>query len=382
VIHQPFVAATPRPSRKKWQVFGKRCRARPSRIGDVLAMKTTTISRTRQDRRGSSRARPVISRAPGVKITNVLVPIDFSERALEAVEFALPLIKRFGADLHLVHVFEPDYPFASMAAMPLLVPELEVGKRVRRHLKSVAKKYSIELRQENTHACKGRPFEEICRLARDRGIDLIVAATRGNTGLKHLVLGSTAERIVRYSPCPVLVVHPLNLKEKAGGNGKMTKRELCFGKILVPIDFSDCSMEGLAYAKALAKQFGSKLVLLNSVALQYYIASDEYARYDLPLLMQQSEKESRNQMRDLIEKTDWDGIEVESSLQIGHAGQQICARAIENHADLIVTSTHGTTGFKHVLVGSTAEYVVRHASCPVLIVPSHERPVLTSRKKN
>ena len=344
-------------------------------------MKTTTISRVRQDRRGSSRARPVISRAPGVKITNVLVPIDFSKRSLEAVEFALPLIKRFGADLHLVHIFEPDYPFASMAAMPLIVPELEVGKRVRRHLKSVAKKYSIELRQENTHACKGRPFEEICRLARDRGIDLIVATTRGLTGLKHLALGSTAERIVRYSPCPVLVVHPLNLKEKAERNGKGTKRELGLGRILVPIDFSDCSMKGLAYARALAKQFGSKLVLLNSVALQYYVASDEYARYDLPLLMQQSEKESQNQMRDLIETTDWDGIEVESSLQIGHAGQQICARALEHKADVIVTSTHGTTGFKHILVGSTAEYVVRHASCPVLVVPSHERPELTSGKR-
>ena len=266
--------------------------------------------------------------------------------------------------------------------MPLIVPELEVGRRVRRHLKDVAKKYSIELRRENIHALKGRPFEEICRLARDRGIDLIVTSTRGNTGLKHLALGSTAERVVRYSPCPVLVVRPVDRKKKAGGNGKMTKRELSFGKILVPIDFSDCSMKGLAYAKALAKQFGSKLVLLNSVALQYYITSDEYARYDWPLLMQQAEKASRNQMRNLIEKTDWDGIEVESSLQIGHAGQQICARAIDHHADLIVTSTHGTTGFKHILVGSTAEYVVRHASCPVLVVPSHERPVLNSTKKN
>ena len=197
--------------------------------------------------------------------------------SLEAIEFALPLLKQFGADLHLVHVFAPDYPLASMAAMPLIVPELEVGKRVRRHLKDVAKKYSVELRRENIHAIKGRSFEEICRLARDSGIDLIVTSTRGLTGLKHLALGSTAERVVRYSPCPVLVVRPVDRKKKAGGNGKMTKRELSFGKILVPIDFSDCSMKGLAYAKALAKQFGSKLVLLNSVALQYYVTSDEYA---------------------------------------------------------------------------------------------------------
>jgi nucleotide-binding universal stress UspA family protein len=306
----------------------------------------------------------------------VLAPIDFSQRSLEAIECALPLLKQLGAELHLLHVFEQDYPLSSMMALPLVVPELEVGRRVRRHLKDVANKHSVPLRRENIHAVKGRPFEQICRLARERHIDLIVTSTRGNTGLKHLLLGSTAERVVRYSPCPVLIVRP------AGDNGKMIKRALSFGKILVPIDFSDCSMKGLEYAKALAKQFGSTLVLLNSVALQYFITSDEYARYDLPLLMQQAEKASRNQMRDLIAQTDWDGVEVESSLQIGHAGQQICARAIEHHADVIVTSTHGTTGFKHILVGSTAEYVVRHASCPLLVVPSHKRPALTSEKEN
>jgi nucleotide-binding universal stress UspA family protein len=285
----------------------------------------------------------------------------------------LPLIKRFGADLHLVHVFELDYPLSSMVAMPLIVPELGVGKRVRRHLKDVARNYSMELHRENIHAVRGRPFEEICRLARALGIDLIVTSTRGNTGLKHLALGSTAERVVRYSPCPVLVVRPVDRKKKAGGNGRMTMHELSFGKILVPIDFSECSMKGLEYAKALAKQFESRLVLLNSVALQYYVASDLYMRYDSSFLMQQAEKAAQEQMRDLVQKTNWDGIQVEQSLEIGHAGQQICARAQDHGADVIVTSTHGTTGLKHILLGSTAEYVVRHASCPVLVVPSHER---------
>jgi nucleotide-binding universal stress UspA family protein len=344
-------------------------------------MKTVTASTRRSAPRPPARVGKKRAEDHTVQIQNVLVPIDFSPASLEAVELALPLLKQFGADLHLVHVFAPDYPLASMAAMPLIVPEIEVTKRVRRHLHDVAKKYSIELRRENIHALRGRAFEEVCRLARERSVDLIITSTRGLTGLKHLALGSTAERIVRYSPCPVLVVRSVEREKAGAGRGKTTRRELKFGRILIPIDFSECSMKGLAYAKALAKQFGSKLVLLNSVALQYYFTSDEYARYDWPLLMQQAEKSSRSQMRDLIEKTDWEGIEVESSLQIGHAGQQICARAIENHADLIVTSTHGTTGFKHVLVGSTAEYIVRHASCPVLIVPSHERPVLTSGKR-
>lgn len=139
-------------------------------------------------------------------------------------------------------------------------------------------------------------------------------------------------------------------------------------------------MKGLDYAKALAKQFGSTLVLLHSVHLEYYVASDEYARYDLPMLMQQVEKTAKKQMRDLVQRTDWEGIKVETSLEVGHAGEQICDRAQDRHADLIVTSTHGMTGLKHILLGSTAEYVVRHAHCPVLVVPSRERPVIASSK--
>jgi nucleotide-binding universal stress UspA family protein len=342
-------------------------------------MKKATIAKRLSSPRKYTLPETVTSK--DLQIRNVLVPIDFSASSLEAIEYALPLIKRFDADLHLVHVFEPDYPLSSMVAMPLIVPEFEVGPRVRRDLKDVANKYSVQQRRENMHAIKGRPVEEICRLARDHGIDLIVMSTRGNTGLKHLVLGSTAERVVRYSPCPVLVVRPVNPKKKGGGKKRMTMRELSFRKIFVPMDFSECSMRGLSYAKALAKQFGSKLVLLNSVAFQYYVASDEYARYDWPLLMQEAEKAAREQIRDLVGKTDWEGIEVEPSLQIGHAGDQICARAGDHGADLIVTSTHGTTGFKHILLGSTAEYVVRHASCPVLVVPSHERPAVASSPK-
>jgi nucleotide-binding universal stress UspA family protein len=302
-----------------------------------------------------------------LQMRNVLVAIDFSAPSLEAIEAALPLIKHFGADLHLVHVFEPEYPLSSMAAIPLVVPELAVGQRARQRLRDLAKDYSVPLSRENIHAIKGRPFEEICRLAQELDIDLIVIATRGNTGLKHLVLGSTAERVVRYSPCPVLVVRGSDSKKKP------TRQLATFRKILVPVDFSDCSMKGIRYAKELAREFKAKLILLHSTALQYYVASDEYARYDLPLLLEQIDEAAKQQMRDLVQQTNWNRVEVETSIQIGHAGQQICAEAGDRKADLIAISTHGRTGFEHVLLGSAAEYVVRHASCPVLVVPSRER---------
>ena len=295
-----------------------------------------------------------------LQIQNILVPLDFSAPSLRALEFALPLIKHFGADLHLVHVFATDHPFSGLVGMPFVLPELEITRSIHKQLKDVAQKYSIAIRPDNLHAIKGQGFEEICRLGRDTGIDLIVLATRGNTGLKHLALGSTAERVVRYSSCPVLVMHGTKPAGVVPG----------FHKILVPVDFSECSTQGLAYAKAFAKHFKSKITLLNSVHFPYYVASDEYGRFDLPRLTQDAEIFARDQMRDLFEKTDWHGLEVETSLQSGHPGQQICEHARDSDVDLIVISTHGSTGLTHLLLGSVAEYVVRHAHCLVLVVPA------------
>lgn len=313
---------------------------------------------------GSGRMRPT----GRINIRRVLVPIDFSPASNEALAFVIPLLKKLGAELHLVHVFVPDYPLSSMMALPLIVPELEVGRQVKGHLKDVAKKHAIDLRRENIHAVKGRPFEEICRLARELEIDLIVTATHGRTGFKHLALGSVAERVVRHAECPVLVVRPKSVP------GRL--RKPTFKKILVPVDFSACSAKGLVYAKAIAQEFGSRLMLVNSVDLHYYNTNPEYVLYDFPPLLAASEKAARDQMGELVARCERDGVAVEHSLENGHAGEQICLRAQDPGVELIITSTHGRTGLKHVLLGSTAEYVVRHAPCPVLVVPSHERPRL------
>jgi nucleotide-binding universal stress UspA family protein len=309
--------------------------------------------------------------AGALKIKNVLVPLDFSPASHAAIPFALPLLKRFGANLHLVHVRPVDSPISGLGVLPMVVPDVETNRRVRRDMGKAAENHAVKTQPGHLHLLRGSPFAEICELARKIDIDLIVMPTRGNTGLHHLVLGSTAERVVRYSPCPVLIIR--STKTDAGRNGKAASAA-SLGKLIVPIDFSDCSIKGLAYAKTLAREFGSTLVLLHSVHPEYYVTGDEYARYDLPRLMEQAEKAAQRQMQDLVAKTDWDGVKVEPVVEVGHPGQQICDRAQDRHADLIVTSTHGTTGLKHILLGSTAEFVVRHAQCPVLVVPTQERP--------
>ena len=322
---------------------------------------TATIEVQQEPQRLTSRPRQTSkSNEQALQIRHVLVPLDFSAPSLQAIEFALPLIKRFGADLQLVHVVAIDHPFTGLVGMPFVLPELEMSDSAREQLKDLARKYDIDLRPEFLHVLKGRAFEEICRLSQTAAIDLIIIATRGNTGLKHLALGSTAERVVRHSLCPVLVTH----------GGKPFDPAVGFSRILAPTDFSDCSTKGVEYANAFAKQFNAKITLLNSVHFEYYVASDECARYDLPRLMQHADGFARDQMRALVENTNWEGVEVDTTLQSGHPGQQICEYARDQDMDLIVISTHGSTGLTHLLLGSVAEYVVRHAQCPVLVVPT------------
>jgi len=303
----------------------------------------------------------------------VLVPTDFSVAAKAALVAAVPWLARFQAELHLVHIYSVEYPAPVMMVSSLTVSESEIERRIRSHLQELARDHALAQHPVSLHARHGRPYEQICQLARQLEIDLIITATRGRTGPKHLALGSTAERVVRHAPCPVLVVHPSIASAR--------RRKPALKKILVPIDFSACAAQGLAYAKALAMQFGSRLVLLHSIDLSYYGTNPEYILYDFPLLLEAAEKSAREQMLELIGETDWEDLEVEHLLESGHPGEQICQRARDLGADLIVTSTHGRTGLKRILLGSTAEYVVRHASsCPVLVVPSHQRPSVTSGK--
>lgn len=343
-------------------------------------MKTITLLPKRRASRISTCKRFNNAGIKRLQIKKILVPLDFSAPSHHAIKFSLPLLKSFGAELHLVHVSAPDVSVAGLAAMPIVLSEAESAACVRLHLKHAAKKCRVEPQTANIHALHGEPFEQICRLARDIDIDLIIIATRGQTGFKHLLLGSTAERVVRYSPCPVLVVRSVHPAQNGNGSRKTQHAVLHVRKILVPVDFSNCSRQAVEYAKALAKKFHAALVLLHSVCFQYHVTSDEYARYDYPLLVQEADKAAHKRMRELASATESDGIEVESLLKTGHVGEQICDQARSHGADLIVTSTHGWTGFKHVLLGSTAEYVVQHARCPVLVISTHDRPGATSTK--
>jgi nucleotide-binding universal stress UspA family protein len=302
-------------------------------------------------------------------IQNILVPIDFSEMSIQAIGVARQLARRFGATIGLAHVHQFDYPADFGTGLPPLPPfstvifEQDSEKRIAGRLRALANEHGL-----STAGCRllsgGPAFDEICRFTRDISADLVVMPTHGYTGLKHVFLGSTAERVIRHSPCPVFVVR----------QGKQTlpaKRMFAARRILVPVDFSDCSLEGLRYAVGFANKFGATIVLLHAAYLGYIYSSEGNSIYDVPALQKAARVSAERRIRELVRRVDFGRAKFGTVITEGSPVLDICAFAKDHKIDLIITSTHGFTGLKHVLIGSVAEQVVRHAPCSVLVVPSH-----------
>jgi nucleotide-binding universal stress UspA family protein len=302
-------------------------------------------------------------------VQNIIVPIDFSKMSMQAIQIAKQLARRFGASIHLAHVRHLNYPTDFVTPVPPIVPfsfnvyEEDAERTALKELKKVADRSGVP--SAKCDVLSGAPaFDEICRLAQTLPSDLVVMPTHGHTGLKHVFLGSTAERIVQHSSCPVLVVRGKALQANNGSRFAMKT-------ILVPVDFSNCSREGLRYAIAFAKDFGAKIILLHATYVGYVYSSEGTALYDIPALQKAARKTAERKMHEFVRSMKFGPVKFETAFTEGSPVIDICSFAKDHNIDLIVTSTHGLTGFTHVLIGSVAEQVVRHAPCPVLVVPSH-----------
>ena len=306
-----------------------------------------------------------------LSIQNIVVPIDFSKMSVQAIQIAKRLARRFAASIHLAHVRQFNCAADFVAPAPPIVPfsfmpyEQDGERSALKELETVARESGVS--SARCHVLNGAsPFDEICRLPQTISADLIVTPTHGRTGLKHVFLGSTAERIVQHSSCPVLVT-----RRSAGQSNNGSRFRI--KTILVPVDFSDCSREGLQYAIAFANEFGAKIILLHATYLGYIYSSEGTAIYDVPGLQKAARKNAERKMRRLVQSVNFGCVKFETVFTEGAPVLDICAFAKDHDVDLIITSTHGLTGLKHVLIGSIAEHVVRHAPCSVLVVPSHPR---------
>ena len=140
-------------------------------------------------------------------IQKILVAVDFSEYADSVLDVAVEFAKRLSAELHLVHAFDVRIPLVTPyeVAIPTAFIE-EAREAAASKLDALIRKAAAEGTAATSHLREVPTASAIVDLAEELGVDLIIMGTRGHTGLKHVLLGSVAERTLRHAPCSVLTV--------------------------------------------------------------------------------------------------------------------------------------------------------------------------------
>ena len=143
-----------------------------------------------------------------IDIRRILVPIDFSEHSKNALKYAIPFAQKFKASIDLIYVVEPTIYPADFSFGQIGFPNVEDELRTRGNdeLENLMKKEIADKVVSRKSVRTGKPFYEINQYALEENINLIIIATHGHSGMENILFGSTAEKVVRKAPCPVLVV--------------------------------------------------------------------------------------------------------------------------------------------------------------------------------
>jgi len=159
-----------------------------------------------------------------MKIDKILVPIDFSEYSIKALEYAIDFGRYFKSKLFLIHVIEPPLYPADFSMGQVVLPEIDenLNSRAEEELASIIDNKIAGKIEAEKIVKNGKPFIEIIETAEELDVDLIIIATHGHTGVEYLLFGSTAEKVVRKAPCPVLTLRSpiknFNYKEQLKKN--------------------------------------------------------------------------------------------------------------------------------------------------------------------
>lgn len=311
-------------------------------------------------------------------IKRILFATDFSRWAKRAEDYACSLAASWKASLTVLSVAEfppglnPDYPVNQQYLADLLK---QTSSQLT-DLKGRAERRGIAV---TTRVATGIPSEETIAAAGAEDADLLVVGTRGKTGLAHVLLGSTAERVIRGAPCPVLTVR---MEQGDGEDDGVLSRPVSVERILVPVDFSDCSLDALEYAAVVAQQAKASLTLLHVLEPVSYGLDFTIGHVGTREQVRESWTKRLEELTSVLRAAQ---VPVASQLRGGLPADSILDSAQTLPCDLIVMGTHGRRGISHALAGSVAEAVLRKARCPVLTVrspkfgPGHSRviPVAT-----
>jgi nucleotide-binding universal stress UspA family protein len=296
-------------------------------------------------------------------IRKILCPVDFSEAMSFAIEPAISLAEDHEAELSILHVLKYPYPYVGALAGHVDVDsyydavESEAESRFA-ELCARLEERSVPCR---TRIMRGIPDEVIASFADEEDIDLIVLPTHARTGVDHWMLGSVAEKVVRLAPCPVLTVSPRQDEPKPFRPSR----------ILFATDFSEYSNRALPHAVALAERYDAELLMVHVVTVWNNDPANPSWRFpELPDEHRDAIEDGvRQQLDESLARVDENRVQARTRHVRGFdPGLDLVEAAQEEDADLIVLATHGRLGLAHMLIGSTAEKVIRYSVCPVLSI--------------
>jgi nucleotide-binding universal stress UspA family protein len=303
-----------------------------------------------------------------IRFHKILCPVDFFPGSLHAFEYALKLAKNYGARVVALHVVEPVIPtvYEPAFSVPDLTNALEKeSKRLMKNLGTKAAKAGVPL---EARVGLGDIPTEIGRLIEKAKPDLVVVGTHGSKGFERWLVGSVTEKLMRHCPVPLLVI---------GGRKKAGAPLPDIKSILVTTDFSDGTPDAMKYAFSIAQEAQAKVDVLHVV--------DELALIDPTADVRESLIDGvRKKLNRLIPSTARFRSKPRTTVATGVPYQAILKTAKKDKVGLIVMNVHGKGMLARVLVGSTAERVVRGAGCPVLLIPpkaATARAAQSKRKK-
>lgn len=308
-----------------------------------------------------------------VEISKILVAADFSPYSEAALRQAIVVAEAFGAEVTVCHALEDIRE--AMAIMRREARWELVAGDIHKYQQALCEDSDAKLEEflqpfqgiatRLHHETRiGTPYIQLVHAVEETKQDMLFVGTRGATGLKRLVLGSTAQRLLRNCPAPVWIVRP----EHVGP----------LKTILAATDFSPASGDALAMAADLAVHVGADLHVLHATETAGALESAQGQGFLADVSAKQVDRELREHLREFSEEICGDAIKPQLLLAKGPAWKAIGNAAKRLQADLAVLSTVGRSGLSGLLIGNTAEKVVDAVHCNVLAVKpeSFSSPVL------
>jgi nucleotide-binding universal stress UspA family protein len=281
-----------------------------------------------------------------IAINKILFAADFSPESENALHCAISLAKRYRSTLVLTHVLSTEGVNAAGDTWPVAIDV--VRQSAEQRMEMLEDTEELQTLPHEVLLLSGDTGDEIARTLSEKNVDLVVMGTHGRGGVKKLLLGSTAEKVIRHAACPVLTVGP-QIRPPSLDR---------FHHVFFATDFSSGSMRALTYALSLAELDRADLTLLHVVESQPVSESEllEWKRQDREKLSRMVRAEN-----DLANEPE---IEVE----IGMPETEIVRQADARNADLIVMGSHTAGAIATHLPWTTLHHVLQHAHCPVLTV--------------